>query len=374
MANQEMVDFLVKQLETFGPEALREHLVKEGSDPAVVDESLKEAQRVRSGSGEGAPPNGKKSLLAAGLFSLFAPGAGQAYNGRKEKAWAYGALGLLLPIVIFPLLLGFAVIVKWAALAMPMIVFAVYLFALADAVSDAHKINKGTLPASGGNWKIGLAVLAAVLVLKIGLKTGGVPRMIMSAVGGQKNLSEALSAKGGGSGDLSRLSDEELEAEIAKVRSQMEDMRRDFSSDSKKVGDIISDGISATGTAPPSGLAALAAEGKTKAQLGSLRAGLSLHYGDTEGEYPKHPKELIPKNAKSISPVSTGRHPASAQVLVYDGSICSGAGKYGNGLFKDRLRDTGAWGYVYGPDAPCHGHLFVDCTHTDSKGHPWYSF
>ncbi len=38
-----------------------------------------------------------------------------------------------------------------------------------------------------------------------------------------------------------------------------------------------------------------------------------------------------------------------------------------------KLKDTGKWGYVAGPDAS-RGRIFIDCTHKDGQGREWYKY
>jgi uncharacterized RDD family membrane protein YckC len=116
----------------------------------------------------------------------------------------------------------------------------------------------------------------------------------------------------------------------------------------------------------------LAAGAGTKGELGTLRADLAIRYGDTDGTYPASLQELVPKYAKAIEPARTADHPANASVTVYGPEVCTGA--KGDELDASKLKDTGGWGYVVAPQMPCHGRVFVDCTHTDAKGVLWSSY
>jgi uncharacterized RDD family membrane protein YckC len=121
-------------------------------------------------------------------------------------------------------------------------------------------------------------------------------------------------------------------------------------------------------------LRARAGEGATKGRLGSLRASASIYYGDTEGNYPADLAALVPKYISDIPAAAVAAHPGIVGVEVYGAEVCSGSKEYGKDLIPEKLRDTGKWGYVIAPKAPCDGDIFIDCTHADSKGHPWYGY
>jgi uncharacterized RDD family membrane protein YckC len=113
-------------------------------------------------------------------------------------------------------------------------------------------------------------------------------------------------------------------------------------------------------------------EGATKGNLGSLRAAFSIYYGDHEGVYPKRVEDLFsdPKAlVKEARPAQTGHHPESAAFTAYGAEVCKDGA-----LDASKLSDTGGWGYVSMPEGKCDGMVFVNCTHADTKGVPWYSY
>ena len=63
-------------------------------------------------------------------------------------------------------------------------------------------------------------------------------------------------------------------------------------------------------------------------------------------------------------------HPNTTQERMYGREACPAE----SDDFPSKLNDSGRWGYVNDKDAPCWGHVFVDCTHKDSKGVPWYDY
>ena len=116
-------------------------------------------------------------------------------------------------------------------------------------------------------------------------------------------------------------------------------------------------------------LQARAKEGEAKGRLGSLRSAAMIYYGDHNGAYPPDLSQL-PQARQSPG---LAQHPAASGVEVYGAQACAG-GKDAAALNPAKLRDTGKWGYVADPKAPCYGQIFIDCTHADSQGKTWSSF
>ena len=121
-----------------------------------------------------------------------------------------------------------------------------------------------------------------------------------------------------------------------------------------------------------SNLTARSAEGAVKGRLGMLRSSLSIYYGDAEGNYPANLDVLVPKYLPAIEPPAVSNHAGAAGVELYGAEVCGG--QKGSDIDAAKLRDTGKWGYVVAPKAPCDGTIFVDCTHPDTKGTPWYTY
>lgn len=100
----------------------------------------------------------------------------------------------------------------------------------------------------------------------------------------------------------------------------------------------------------------------TLGSLGSLRSSLSIYYGDMEGHYPSDFRALS-KDQKYILhelPLArTAAHRHSAGVVQVPSFAPT---------------DGGAWGYVNGPADPNFGKVFVDCTHTDTRGTVWTEY
>ncbi|TBR17829.1 hypothetical protein EPO15_16090 [bacterium] len=104
-------------------------------------------------------------------------------------------------------------------------------------------------------------------------------------------------------------------------------------------------------------------EGATKGNLGSIRSALSILYEDQEGSYPYHPVVLTAdgKYLKSLPRAKTPNfHPDSDKVSL----VASAAG----------LDDAGGWAYLADPESKAYGTIFVNCTHTDTKGSVWSAY
>jgi uncharacterized RDD family membrane protein YckC len=113
-------------------------------------------------------------------------------------------------------------------------------------------------------------------------------------------------------------------------------------------------------------------EGATKGNLGSLRSYNSIYYGDTEGNYPATLEALIgPKYLKEIPKTKIAAHMETNVWTAYGAEVCTGKTDFGTEIDVSKIKDTGGWGFVTDPKAPCYGMIFVDCTHLDSKGKHW---
>jgi len=121
-----------------------------------------------------------------------------------------------------------------------------------------------------------------------------------------------------------------------------------------------------------SNLTQQANEGGTKGRLGMLRSALSIYYGDTQGNYPPTLDALVPKYIPALEAPNLPNQPVPPGVEQYGPEVC--AGPKGTDLDPAKLRNTGKWGYVVAPKAPCDGMVFVDSTQPDTKGTPWYTY
>jgi S1-C subfamily serine protease len=115
-------------------------------------------------------------------------------------------------------------------------------------------------------------------------------------------------------------------------------------------------------------------EGSTKGNLGAIRSALSIYYGDTEGQYPENLEALLEggKYLTGIPEVNLGADsehaPTNAVRIITEVANSEDLER------QIKEGETGGWLYVADPDSPAHGSLFVDCSHADSKGQPWYKY
>ncbi|MBI5595074.1 MAG: hypothetical protein HY928_03185 [Elusimicrobia bacterium] len=101
-------------------------------------------------------------------------------------------------------------------------------------------------------------------------------------------------------------------------------------------------------------------EGASKGNLGAIRSALSISYGDNEGVYPYHPAALLAegKYLRGIPKAKTPNYHADST------AVRLGAGSWDGD-------DSGGWLYVGDPASEDFGAVFVNCTHTDTKGSSW---
>lgn len=123
------------------------------------------------------------NLVAAILLSLLAPGAGQAYNGERQKAYGYAGFYLMMLALIMPFGLRLMLGSKsdpsqMAAVAMTAGFPLITLVAIIDAGGRAYETMKGKRNADGGGLKVGLIALGAIFVARIIIKLSGLPALI----------------------------------------------------------------------------------------------------------------------------------------------------------------------------------------------------
>lgn len=115
-------------------------------------------------------------------------------------------------------------------------------------------------------------------------------------------------------------------------------------------------------------------EGATKGNLGSLRSGMAIYYGDAEGAYPPTLEDLFPRYLQTIPPVKVKDHAESSAWTAYGDEVCVPTGQYGGGIDSAKVRDTGGWGYVADSKSKCWGTIFVDCSHKDTRDRAWTEY
>lgn len=105
-----------------------------------------------------------------------------------------------------------------------------------------------------------------------------------------------------------------------------------------------------------------AQEARTKANLASLRAAITLFYSDTETTFPTdHLQSLVPKYLRDIPLKYTPRyHPEGNTVSA--------------GPSDAQTDASGDWFYVNKSSDTYFGKISVNCIHTDIKGVSWSSY
>ena len=98
-------------------------------------------------------------------------------------------------------------------------------------------------------------------------------------------------------------------------------------------------------------------EGASKGNLGSIRGALSIYYGDLEGQYPNDMSSLdfMGKYMTAIPPAKVPNYHTDSSVIT-------------NGAAPT---DAGGWLYDNVTGDPNMGTVWVNCTHTDTKGSVW---
>ena len=102
-------------------------------------------------------------------------------------------------------------------------------------------------------------------------------------------------------------------------------------------------------------------EGASKGNLGSIRSALSIYYGDMEGQYPADLGALTIAG-KYLQPVPNAKEPNYHN----DTSVAIQAASTSN--------DAAGWLYNNLATDPNLGSVFVNCTHTDTKGSVWTTY
>lgn len=106
-------------------------------------------------------------------------------------------------------------------------------------------------------------------------------------------------------------------------------------------------------------------ESKTLSVLAKLETAVADYY-KAEGKIPRKLTDLVSKYLADVPTVQLpgSRHKETGAVQYYPGDIIRDGQIDGS-----RLKDSGKWGYAFTDKQVI---IFVDCTHRNSKGLPWY--
>lgn len=108
------------------------------------------------------------------------------------------------------------------------------------------------------------------------------------------------------------------------------------------------------------GLYRKAEEGALQGNLGTLRSALAIYYSDLEGQYPQN-LDAMTVASRYLKDIPAGRipdyHAASSNVTL-----------------ATAVDDSGGWVYNNDTSSVRFGSIWVNCTHTDTKGSAWNSY
>jgi len=109
-------------------------------------------------------------------------------------------------------------------------------------------------------------------------------------------------------------------------------------------------------------------EGRTKANLGSIRSALSIYYGDTEGWYPT-------EGAALTSLTTAGRYLVTVPNADLPKTI-NNVGHSSVNSIVNTLADSAGWFYNNSGNsgATGWGAVAVNCSHADLRSQGWTSF
>ena len=104
-------------------------------------------------------------------------------------------------------------------------------------------------------------------------------------------------------------------------------------------------------------------EGASKGNVGSIRSALSIYYGDMEGQYPSDLASLtIAGKYLASLPVSKAPNYHADSSSIVEGTAV------------DDYAAANGWAYDNILTDPNLGTVWVNCTHTDTKGTTWTTY
>ena len=101
-------------------------------------------------------------------------------------------------------------------------------------------------------------------------------------------------------------------------------------------------------------------EGASKGNLGAIRGAMSIYYGDLEGQYPSDMGALT-INGKYLASFPVAKVP----------NYHSDASSIAN---LTSANDAGGWAYNNTTGNANLGNVWINCTHTDTKGSIWTAY
>ena len=117
-------------------------------------------------------------------------------------------------------------------------------------------------------------------------------------------------------------------------------------------------------------LVAKSQEGRTKANLGTIRSALSIYYGDSEGWYP------VAATGANLAVLTTGGRYLQAVPNADLPKTVNNAG-HASTAVESAITATDPSGWLYdngGAGSSTWGRVVVGCTHNDLRGIIWSSY
>jgi len=113
-------------------------------------------------------------------------------------------------------------------------------------------------------------------------------------------------------------------------------------------------------------LVAKSQEGRTKANLGTIRSALSIYYGDLEGWYPADQLQSLSTGGRYLQSIPNSDLPKTPNSAGHS-SIPT--------VTNTTPGDTAGWYYNNsGMGTSTWGQVLVNCTHQDLKASPWSTY
>ena len=115
-------------------------------------------------------------------------------------------------------------------------------------------------------------------------------------------------------------------------------------------------------------LVAKSQEGRSKANLGTIRSALSIYYGDSEGWYPTDTLTSLTTGGRYLQSIPNADLPKTTNSAGHTSNNTVTAGAAGSDA-------NGGWGYDNtGQASSTWGKVFVACTHQDLRAAIWSSY
>src|SRR5262249_26496258 len=110
-------------------------------------------------------------------------------------------------------------------------------------------------------------------------------------------------------------------------------------------------------------------EGRTKANLGTIRSALSIYYGDTEGWYPNGAATT------NLPALAVGQRYLQAVPNADLPKTTNSVGHAAIATEANASTDAGGWNYDNaGSTSNTWGRVLVNCSHNDLRGVQWSSY